>query len=375
MKNARGRGRADNPAPLVETLEITASNPTPAYPHPRVSVIVPCRNERRHIVACLDSILSNQYPANALEIIVVDGASEDGTRALLEEYAQRSPNVRWLDNPARTAPAALNIGIRNSHGDIVMRMDAHCRYPENYIATLVNWLQVSGADNVGGAWRTLPGSETTIGRAIASAMSHPFGVGNAHFRLGTALPRWVDTVPFGCYRRGVFDRIGLFDEELVRNQDDEFNQRLIQNGGRILLVPDARIDYYARDSIKNVARMYYQYGYFKPLAIRKLGRVGTVRQTVPAAFVLSLGFLLALSPWFLTFRLAFLTVLGLYAIALVVSSIDAGGELGAKVSAGLLLVFPTIHFTYAVGSILGLVRFFLRGAHGTHDTSKVPISR
>ena len=342
---------------------------------PRVSIIVPCRNERRHIAACLDSILANEYPSDSLEILVVDGASDDGTRDLLEEYARNNGIIRWLDNPARTAPAALNIGIRNSHGDIVMRMDAHCRYPDDYIASLVNWLEVSGADNVGGAWRTLPGSDTSVARAIAAAMSHPFGVGNAKFRLGTTVPQWVDTVPFGCYRRSVFDRVGLFDEELVRNQDDEFNQRLIQSGGRILLVPDAKIDYYARDSIKNVVRMYYQYGFFKPLAIRKLGRVGTVRQAVPGGLVASLAILLALSPWVLLSRAAFVILSIVYDAAVVISSLHAGRRYGASVCAWLLFVFPAIHFSYGIGSILGLVRFFLRSAPGPKDVSAVPISR
>ncbi len=342
---------------------------------PRVSIIVPCRNERRHIAACLDSILANEYPSDSLEILVVDGASDDGTRALLEEYARTTGNIRWLDNPSRTAPAALNIGIRNSHGDIVMRMDAHCRYPHNYVASLVRWLEVSGADNVGGAWRTLPGSDTAVARAIAAAMSHPFGVGNAKFRLGTTVPQWVDTVPFGCYRRSVFDRVGLFDEELVRNQDDEFNQRLIQGGGRILLVPDAQIDYYARDSVRNVARMYYQYGFFKPLAIRKLGRVGTFRQAVPGGLVASLAILLALSPWFFLARAAFVSLFLVYGAAIGISSLHAGRRHGVRVSAALLFVFPVIHFSYGIGSILGLVRFFLRNSPGPKDVSTVPISR
>lgn len=344
-------------------------------PSPFVSVIVPCRNERPYIAACLDSILSNQYPADSFEVLVIDGASEDGTRQVLDEYSRTQPVIRWLDNPARTAPAALNIGIRNARGTIVMRMDAHCRYPDNYIAKLVDWLEASGADNVGAAWRTLPGSNTAVARAIAAAMAHPFGVGNAHFRLGTSVPIWVDTVPFGCYRRSVFDWVGMFDEDLVRNQDDEFNQRLIKGGGRILLVPDLTIDYYARNSIWNLTRMYYQYGYFKPLAIRKLGHVGTLRQVVPAVFVLSLAVFLGLSPWFSDFRVAFAALLGIYAVAVGAASVHASKDQPGRVSAALLTVFPAIHFSYAAGSIVGLVRFFLLRPSARRKTANIPISR
>jgi len=345
---------------------------------PLVSVIVPCRNERRYIIACLESIRSNDYPADRLEVLVVDGRSDDGTRELLQDYSERWPGVQWLDNQARTAPAALNVGIQRSRGDVVMRMDAHCHYPKNYISVLVGWLERSGADNVGGAWRTLPGAGTPVARAIAAALSHPFGVGNAHFRLGIAEPKWVDTVPFGCYRRSVFGRIGLFDEELIRNQDDEFNQRLLRSGGRILLVPDATIDYFARDSIGKLARMYYQYGYFKPLAAKKAGRVGTLRQAVPAAFVLFLMIILLLSIWKPGLGFAFLGAASAYLAGMIVSGMTVVRRNGLRVAALTTVVFPVIHFSYAWGTLRGAMRIFLRrGAVPSpgENADGVPISR
>ena len=345
---------------------------------PLVSVIVPCRNERRYIIACLESIRSNDYPADRLEVLVVDGRSDDGTRELLQDYSERWPGVQWLDNQARTAPAALNVGIQRSRGDVVMRMDAHCHYPKNYISVLVGWLERSGADNVGGAWRTLPGAGTPVARAIAAALSHPFGVGNAHFRLGIAEPKWVDTVPFGCYRRSVFGRIGLFDEELIRNQDDEFNQRLLRSGGRILLVPDATIDYFARDSIGKLARMYYQYGYFKPLAAKKAGRVGTLRQAVPAAFVLFLMIILFLSIWKPGLGFAFLGAASAYLAGMIVSGMTVVRRNGLRVAALTTVVFPVIHFSYAWGTLRGAMRIFLRrGAVPSpgENADGVPISR
>ena len=345
---------------------------------PLVSVIVPCRNERSYIVACLESIRLNDYPSERIQVLVVDGRSDDGTRKLLAEYTGKWPNVRCLDNPGLTAPAALNIGIQHADGDVIMRMDAHCHYPRDYIRVLVGWLERSGADNVGGAWRTLPGADTPIARAIAAALSHPFGVGNAHFRLGITSAKWVDTVPFGCYRRTVFERIGLFDEELIRNQDDELNQRLLRSGGRILLVPDATIDYFARDSIGKLARMYYQYGYFKPLAARKVGRVGTMRQLVPATFALSLIVILFLSLWKSAWALVFIGLILVYLAAVVVSSITTLSANGLRVAALTATAFPVIHFSYAFGSLRGAARLlFGRDTFGTRGggVAGVPISR
>jgi hypothetical protein len=172
--------------------------------------------------------------------------------------------------------------------------------PGNYLAGLVEWLEKSGADNVGGVWRILPGADTAMARAIALGLAHPFGVGNAYYRIGTSTTtRWVDTVPFGCYRREVFSRCGRFDEDQVRTEDDEFNLRLRKNGGRILLVPEISIDYYARERLSQVWRMYYQYGYFKPMVARKLGwDLLSLRHLVPSLFVLTLGASLLLSRWF-----------------------------------------------------------------------------
>ncbi|MDP3910739.1 MAG: glycosyltransferase family 2 protein, partial [Gemmatimonadales bacterium] len=249
---------------------------------PRVTVILPCRNEARYIGPCLDSILSASYAPERLEVLVVDGMSDDGTRAVVAEYAAAHPRIQLLDNPSRIVPTALNVGIRAAAGDVIARMDAHVVYPPEYLPRLVAALEESGADNVGGCIITLPADGTAVAQAIAIALGHPFGVGNSHFRIGARAARLVDTVPFGCYRRDVFARIGEFDEELVRNQDDEFNHRLVASGGRVLLLPDVVSYYYARGSFRQVARMFYQYGAFKPLVARKVGRIMTLRQLVPA---------------------------------------------------------------------------------------------
>ena len=165
---------------------------------------MPCRNEGNRIRECLESIVRNDYPKDQMEVLVVDGMSDDGTRATVAEYVARHPHIQLRDNAKAITPAALNIGIAEARGSIVIRMDAHVEYPANYISSLVDCLITSGADNVGGVCVTLPGKNTPLAKAIALGLSHPFGVGNSRFRIGSDVARWVDTVPFGCYRQGCF---------------------------------------------------------------------------------------------------------------------------------------------------------------------------
>src|SRR2546423_14406266 len=183
----------------------------------------------------------------------------------------------------------MNAGIKEARGDVIMPMGAHAVYSPSYISQLVTALEETGADNVGGVLVTRPANETALARALAVGLSHPFGVGNSYFRIGAAERRLVDTVPFGCYRRAVFDRIGVFDEDLVRNQDDELNARLLKQGGRIMLIPEVVSHYYARGSPGPAARMVYPYGHFKPLAAPKGRQILTVRQVVAALFVCTLA--------------------------------------------------------------------------------------
>jgi glycosyltransferase involved in cell wall biosynthesis len=340
-----------------------------------VSVIVPCRNEGRWIGACLDSILANDYPRQRLEVLVVDGMSNDETRSVVESYAAAHPCVRLVDNPRRITPVALNIGIAAAQGAVVLRMDAHVDYPADYIRSLVRLLAEKGADNVGGVCLTQPGADTAMARAIAVGMSHPVGVGNSYFRIGSAEERWVDTVPFGCYRKEVFDRIGLFDEELVRNQDDEFNLRLIRSGGRILLSPKVVCRYYTRASLGKLWRMYYQYGYFKPLVVRKVKGVMTVRQLAPPLLVLCLvgGGLLA--PWSLLAAAALALVVVAYAAVLAGCALAAVRRHGWAVALGLCLVFPTMHFGYGIGYLQGFLTFLVFRRRARADAALTPISR
>lgn len=345
-------------------------------PHPLVTIVVPCRNEERYIVECLDSILACDYPPDRLEVLVVDGMSDDGTRAVLADYAARNPLVRMLDNPRRITPVALNLAIRAARGEVIVRMDAHVVYPRNYVSRLVAALDEFGADNVGAVLRTLPANQTAMGKAIAIGMSHPFGVGTSYFRIGTDQPRWVDTIAFFCIRRSTFDRVGMFDEELIRHQDGEFNARLIKSGGRILLIPDVVSYYYARATLRQVGRMFYQYGYFKPLVAKKLGRFMTVRQLIPPGFVLGLLVTGVAALLWKPALILFGLVAGSYAGIVLGSAVQTALKQGPAVGAALATVLPVIHVSYGVGFWRRVVELLLPSRRASAErAAELPLSR
>ncbi len=322
---------------------------------PYVSVVLPIYKEEKYIEKCILSILAQDYPKDRLELIFVDGMSPDRTREIVMSYSEKYPFIRLLDNPHKVVPHALNKGIKNAKGDVIIRLDGHCDYPTNYISILVKYLFQLNADNVGGVWRTLPAKETNECYAIAIASSHPFGVGGSEHKIGSKEIKQTDTVPFGCYHREIFDRIGYFDEELTRNQDDEFNARLINNGGKIYIIPELVINYTSRDSMQKMRCMYYQYGLFKPLANKKLGAPATIRQFFPGLFVTGLvvGGILSC---FSTFCLgAYLAILCLYlVIGLCIGVCKAVEHKRPALVWYIPWTFLNIHVSYGVGYIRGL---------------------
>lgn len=342
---------------------------------PDVTVIIPCRNEGMFIRACLESIANSDYPKDRLEVIIVDGMSDDGTRNTIIEFLRDRPWITLLDNHKKITSAALNLGIRNARGKVIMRMDAHVTYPSHYISCLVEWLKNTGADNVGGVIRTCPAMNTPLANAISLGLAHPFGVGTSYFRTGIIEPRWVDTVPFGCYRREVFERIGLFDEELVRNQDDEFNHRLLKQGGRILLVPGVVSQYFARGTLTKLAQMYWQYGYYKPLAVRKIGQLMTVRQLIPPAFILSLFTTACFGLWFWPMHLMLLFNIISYSALNLIFSIKATHQKGIRCGLCLALVFPVIHVSYGLGYLKGALDFLILRKASPRHLAEVPLTR
>jgi glycosyltransferase involved in cell wall biosynthesis len=342
---------------------------------PRVSVIVPCRDEEQYIAQCLDGVLAADYPADRLEVLVADGRSDDRTRYIVQGYADRDPRIRLLDNPRRITPAALNVAIRAASGDVVVRMDAHAVFPPPYVRQLVEALDESGAAIVGGSIETVPANEGPVAAAIAIAMRHPFGVGNSSFRVGTGRRRAVDHVPFFCCRRDVFDRFGFFDEELVRNQDGEFSARVIRGGGRVLLVPEAQARYFARASLAKLARMFYQYGYYKVLTAVKVRRIMTARQLVPPAFLLALlGSALA-ALWLPAGALAFAGLTGVYAAAVCTAAWLAARGQPLRCAVLLVVAFPLMHFSYGFGQLRRATELVARVRTQRADPVLVPLSR
>lgn len=328
--------------------------------HPFVSVIIPCYNEERYMRSLLDNILLQDYPKEKMEIFLIDGMSQDRTKEIIAAYHQRHPFIQLLLNEKRYVPFALNQAIKKSRGEVILRMDAHSIYPYDYISVLVKHLFELEADNVGGLWITKPAADTPKANAIAVASSSAFGVGDSLYRLGVKEIRKVDTVPFGCFRKSLFDRIGLFDEELLRNQDDEFNARIIENGGSIYLIPDVAITYFARPDISSLLKMFYQYAYFKPLVNRKLKKPATIRQFVPPLFVLFLLFGWASAFIHPSFIFIYICGAGLYLGINILFTIKSAWE---HRNGSLLLYLPWIffmqHLVYGIGYLAGIINFVL----------------
>lgn len=342
---------------------------------PFVSVIIPCRNEEKFIGVCLDSVLMQDYPKDRMEILIVDGMSIDRTRNIVTDYVNKYAFVKLFDNPRKIVPTAMNIGIENCLGSIIIRMDAHVRYPQNYVEKCVEYLNSYHVDNVGGVCLTLPGSETMIAKAVALTLASSFGVGNALFRIGTKTPSLVDTVPFGSYKKEVFDKIGLFDEDLVRNQDDEFNARLIKSGGKILLAPDITSCYYSRETYGKLWRMYYQYGYFKPLVVKKIKGIFTVRQLVPGIFLGSLAILCLLGFFYKYVFLLFLIESIGYIVVNFVFSFLIAVKNKMVLLPYLMVSFAILHFSYGFGYLRGILDFMVFQKHLRGKIKDMPITR
>lgn len=317
-----------------------------------LSVICPIYNEEKYIAKCIDSILAQDYPKDDLEVIFADGMSTDRTREIVAEYTAKYPFIRLIDNPKRIVPPALNAAIAASHGAIIMRLDAHASYPKDYFSSLTVALTELDADNVGGVCETIPINDTIKSHAIAAVLSSKFGMGNSSFRVGIDSVRQVDTVPFGCWHRNLFDRIGMFDLDLTRNQDDEFNGRIIKNGGKIYLLPHVRIKYYARDKITKVAKMFYQYGLFKPLVNKKLGSPATVRQFFPVALVLGLILGAVIPLFWHPFIWVYLFCLLLYFGLALISSFKSSRNL--KQILIQTWTYFVVHISYGWGYLTGL---------------------
>jgi succinoglycan biosynthesis protein ExoA len=320
----------------------------------RVSVIIPCRMEEGCIEACVRSIFDQDPPAGGFEVIVADGMSTDGTRSILDRLAKEDDRLRVIDNPGRIVSSGLNAAIAVARGKVIVRMDAHTVYARDYVRQCLAVLEETGADNVGGP--CVAEGVGLMGRAIAAAYQSPFSVGGARGHdLGYEGP--LDTVFLGCWRREAFARFGLFDEELVRNQDDEFNLRLIRSGGKIWQSPRIRCSYRTRGSLSDLFRQYGQYGYWKVRVIQKHHLLVSIRHVVPGGFLLSLFFLLIASWWWTLALWGLIGTLSLYGAAVLSVSIMTARKSGWNVLPMLPLVFATYHISYGLGFIEGSLIF------------------
>ncbi|MDP1817541.1 MAG: glycosyltransferase family 2 protein, partial [Leadbetterella sp.] len=324
---------------------------------------------------CLDAIIVNDFPKNKLEVFVVDGMSDDGTRQLISDYTKKFPFIKLLSNEKKVTPVAMNMGIKAAKGEYIIILSSHSEIDHRFLSLNLEGFEKYAADCVGGIIITLPANKTIIAESVALALAHPFGVGNSHFRIGATEPKYVDTVPFGCYKKERIESIGLFDEDLVRNQDDELNLRLLKHGGKILLMPNIISFYHARESLQKLWKMYYQYGHFKPLVAHKVGGVLTWRQLIPALFVsnlIVLGMFSFISHYF--FGL-FLGVVLLYIMGNLFFAFSVAKRKGLKFFMTLPAVFATLHFSYGTGYIKGIWDFIIIKKQNRNNIGDIPSSR
>lgn len=325
-------------------------------PSRMVSVIVPCRNERRHIEAFCGNVVAQVLPEHwSLQVVIADGMSDDGTRDCLQRLSAADPRIQFIDNPQLIASTALNRALACARGEVIVRMDVHTEYSSDYIAECIAVLAETGADNVGGAWHAVGDPHAgPMQQAVAAAFQSRWVAGGALSRR-LDFDGWVDTVYLGCWPRSVFDRFGGFDESLARNQDDEHNLRLVRGGGRVWQSSRIRSSYHPRASLALVVRQYVQYGYWKPFVMRKHRQPASLRHLVPALFVATLILLGAMAllgagPWPLVACL--LLYLGAVSLMSVVVAVRA--DLPVRASTRVPFVIVAYHLAYGAGSLLGL---------------------
>jgi len=329
----------------------------------RVSIIVPCYNEESTIAQLLDAIYHQTFPAQDIEVIIADGQSTDESRERISQFSQLHPalSIRIIDNPRRFIPSALNRALDTSTGEYIIRMDAHSIPEPDYVNTCVAELDAGKGENVGGVWKIVAPSEHWISKSIALAASHPLGVGDARYRYSNK-PGWVDTVPFGAFRRELFDRIGKYNENLLTNEDYEFNARIKKNGGRIWFTPHIRSTYYARENLTALARQYWRYGFWKWRMLKDDPATLRWRQALPPVFVFVLLMSALISPWVPWSRMLLVSVVAVYVITLLLTSLfTIKRSKDFRYILGVPLAIATMHFAWGTGFLWSMVKSVFRG--------------
>ena len=318
-------------------------------------MILPVRNEASYIEGAIRSIVEAGQHVEAVEILVVDGMSDDGTRETVLRLAQEISGLRLLDNPRRTVPYAMNIGIRAATHDVVVRVDGHAEvYPDFLVRSLETLETHPECACVGGPIENVDLGD--VARAVSIAMRSPFGVGNARFRTG-GQDGYVDTLAFGAYRKQDLLDVGLFDEELTRNQDDELNYRLVKSGRLIWFAQDIRSRYFVRSSYSKLWRQYFQYGYWKVYVNRKHAAVTNLRQLVPPAFVLWLTVLLLAAVFWPAARIVLAATVVAYLLAATAAALTATRDPATVFR--VVAAFAVLHFAYGLGYLRGVYDLLL----------------
>ena len=328
----------------------------------KVSVIIPCRNEQGTITRVLESIEAQSYPSDQLEVIIADGLSTDGTREQISRYSSRQTglSIRVIENPKKSIPAALNAAIAVARGGIVLRLDAHSFPDKDYVRFAVEDLQAGKGTAVGGVWIIKPGGDGWIARSISFAASNRLGVGDALYRIGSREGA-VDTVPFGAFHRKTAEEIGGFDETLLTNEDYEFNARIRRNGGTIWLDPRIKSNYLARASLRELAKQYWRYGFWKNRMLRLHPKTLRLRQALPPLFLLTLVVLFLFSFGSEYARYLLILMVGIYLAALIAASVPtAYREKDMKCLVGIPLSIMVMHFAWGAGFLFS----FLAKSHG-----------
>ena len=320
----------------------------------KISIIIPTLNEEKYIKSCIDSILDSTYDKDNMEILIIDGMSCDKSREIVHSYMQKYNFIKLIDNVKKIVPVAMNIGIKQARGEYIVRLDAHASYPKDYFSKLIKWHKKLDADNVGAIIKTKVKNNTPKANSIAKVLSCKFGVGNSDFRVGVNEPKEVDTVPFGCYKKDVFEKYGLYDERLVRNQDIELNKRIVSKKGKVYLVPDIECVYYAREEFMPLAKNNFANGKWNILTAFYTKTLSSLslRHFIPLVFVLSL-ILPTLSAIFYP-KLIYISLLSLisYVGLVIIISIKLNDKNTKLIY--LIWSFVVLHISYGVGSLVGL---------------------
>lgn len=336
----------------------------------KISITIPCRNEEQYIAECIQSILDSNYPKSNFKVFVVDGKSTDNTERIIKSLIDSNPeNVELLINENQTTPFALNMGLKQDGFDIKIILGAHSKVDPNYLKLCAEELaQRPEVGCVGGIINNVSENETA--EVVALAMGSKFGVGNAHFRTG-GKTGYVDTVAFGAYRKEVFEKIGYFDEDLIRNQDDEFNYRLIKNGFKIWLNPEIKADYFVRGDYSKLFRQYYQYGYWKVFVNKKHKAVTSIRQLIPAFLVTYLILMLTIM-WVLPNTIQWLFSVGadLYVLGAFFFAYQAA-KTKLHLYFKVIWTFFILHLSYGLGYLKGILNFLILGNGPSINSEKL----